>query len=94
MSVNINEIDNCAHLARLDLDSKSKQAIREKIANTLEMSEELFAINTDGVSPMFTPIEDYQLLRKDEAIEHLSSTELQKCAPEIEANCYLVPSVI
>jgi aspartyl-tRNA(Asn)/glutamyl-tRNA(Gln) amidotransferase subunit C len=94
MSVNIDEIDNCAHLARLDLDSKSRQAIREKTANTLEMSEELFQVDTAGVAPMFNPVAGSQFLRPDEVKAKQPSKELQQCAPEIENGCYIVPSVI
>ncbi len=94
MSLDADEVDKIAHLARLAIDDKDVPEYATNLSNILELVEQMSAVDTTGVEPMAHPLELAQRLREDEVSESNQREHFQECAPKVERGLYLVPKVI
>jgi aspartyl-tRNA(Asn)/glutamyl-tRNA(Gln) amidotransferase subunit C len=88
------DIDNIAHLARLELDPADVPAYTRHLSDILAFVEQLDAADTAGVTPMAHPLDAVQRLRADEVTESDQRARFQALAPAVEDGLYLVPKVI
>jgi aspartyl-tRNA(Asn)/glutamyl-tRNA(Gln) amidotransferase subunit C len=98
MSLNAQEIDRIAHLARLAVQPAEAERMREQINGFFNMVEAMQAVDTTGIEPMAHPvaaIQDITLrLRPDVASEPNQRELNQRSAPAVERGLFLVPKVI
>ena len=94
MSLDTNQVEGIAHLARLAIDAKDVPAYASNLSNILGLIEQMNAVDTDGVAPLAHPLEMSQRLRIDAVTENNQRDDYQQCAPQTEAGLYLVPQVI
>ena len=94
MSLQEQEVDKIAHLARLAIDEKDVAEYANNLSNILELVEQLSAADTDNVEPMSHPLELTQRLREDEVTETDQREQLMKNAPMADNGLFLVPQVI
>jgi aspartyl-tRNA(Asn)/glutamyl-tRNA(Gln) amidotransferase subunit C len=98
MSLNAQEIDRIAHLARLAVQPAEAERMREQINGFFNMVEAMQAVDTIGIEPMAHPvaaIQDITLrLRPDVASEPNQRELNQRSAPAVERGLFLVPKVI
>jgi aspartyl-tRNA(Asn)/glutamyl-tRNA(Gln) amidotransferase subunit C len=95
MSLNAQQIENIAQLARLDLAPEEAAAYATSLSNILDMVGQLEKADTAGVEPMAHPLTgQVQRLRADEITSPNSRDLYQRNAPQVEAGLYLVPKVI
>ncbi len=94
MSLNHDQIQRIAHLARIELSSAEAEETRERLNGIFALIEEMQAVNTHGVEPMAHAQDLAQRLRDDRVTETDRHVDFQKIAPEVEAELYLVPKVI
>lgn len=95
MSLNRQDIDKIAHLARLALNESEVPAYVENLSRILAMVGELERADTAQVEPMAHPLPGQrQRLRPDEITASDQHTLYQQNAPQVEAGLYLVPRVI
>ena len=98
MSLNPQEIDRIAHLARLALQPAEAERMREQMNGFFSIVEAMQAVDTAGIEPMAHPvaaIQDVALrLRDDVASEPNQREANQRSAPAVEAGLFLVPKVI
>lgn len=78
-------------LARLKIDDKEK-FIKEmqKIVDYFQVLEE---VETEGVEPMYTPIENNVKLRKKDARNFEDIEEIRKIFPSKEGNYLKIPGI-
>ncbi|MEN9773822.1 MAG: Glutamyl-tRNA(Gln) amidotransferase subunit [Pseudomonadota bacterium] len=88
------DIDRLAALARIEIDASSTQAMLHDLRTTLELIDQLQAVDTSGVQPMTHPGDTVLRLRDDQVTESDQRDRLQRGAPAVEAGLYLVPRVI
>jgi len=88
------DIDNIAHLARLELDPADVPAYTRHLSAILAFVEQLDAAATAGVTPMAHPLDAVQRLRADAVTESNQRARFQALAPAVEDGLYLVPKVI
>lgn len=94
MSLDDDEVEKIAYLARMGLNADEKANMGKDLSKILDMVAQLEAVNVDDVEPMSHPLHMSQRLRVDEVSETDQRTQLQANAPATEDGLFLVPRVI
>jgi len=95
MSLNRQDIDKIALLARLALTESEVPAYVENLSRIMALVGELERADTSQVEPMAHPLPGQrQRLRADAVTETDHHQLYQQNAPQVEAALYLVPRVI
>lgn len=94
MTISAKELEKISQLAYLDADIEHSPTLIEDINAIMNFVEQLRAVNTQGVTPLFHPLALYQSLRSDMVTEETCVTELAALAPQFKDELYLVPQVI
>ena len=94
MSLNTDDVNKIAHLARLGIDTQDVDHYAHSLSSILDLITQMNTLNTDHVTPMAHPLDQTQRLR-DDVVSEINLRELfQEIAPQVEAGLYLVPKVI
>ena len=94
MSLQTEDIEKIAHLARLEISKDDVPDYARNLSNILDLVEQMSAVNTEGVTPMAHPLDESQRLRADEVTEENQREHFQEHAPLVESGLFLVPQVI
>lgn len=98
MSLNAQDIDRIANLARLQLQPAEAERMREQINGFFNIVESMRAVDTTGVEPLAHPlaaIQDVTLRLRDDVVSEPNNREVnQQSAPAVERGLFLVPKVI
>jgi len=94
MSIEQDEIEKIAALARIRIEDDQMADVTARITDILAMVDTLQAADTRDVKPMANPLDAVQRLRADEVTETNRREEFQAIAPAVENGLYLVPKVI
>lgn len=95
MSINRNEVERIAELARIRLDDDEIDAFRDDLADVLEYVEKLEELDTEDVEPTTHAIGLETEGREDDADdEGLSRDDVLANAPEREEGQFRVPKVV
>jgi len=98
MSLNAQDIDRIANLARLTLQAEEAERMREQINGFFNIVEAMQAVDTAGLEPLAHPvamIKEVALRLRDDAVTEPNNREAnQRSAPAVENGLFLVPKVI
>ncbi len=94
MSLDRSDVEQIAHLARLQIDAADIDSYSDSLNSILSLVDQMQAINTEGVEPLAHPLDAVQRLRADEVTETNQREALQAVAPATEEGLFLVPKVI
>lgn len=94
MSLQKEDVEKIAHLARLAISDEDVAGYAHNLSNILNLVEQMSSVDTSGVTPMAHPLDACQRLRDDEVTETNQREHFQSIAPQVEAGLYLVPKVI
>ena len=94
MSLTRREVENIAHLARLEITADAIPGYVDNLSRIIDFVAQLDAADTGAVEPMAHPLEMVQRRRADELTEANHRDEYQQNAPATESGLYLVPKVI
>ncbi len=94
MSLQREDVEKIAHLARIALTENDIPLYTENLSNILAFVEQLNNVNTQGITPMAHPLDAVARLREDAVTEPNLRDHFQQIAPQVEAGLYLVPKVI
>ncbi len=95
MSLTRRDVENIAHLARLQITEAEMPVYVGSLSAILEFVEQLSNAATEGVTAMAHPLEgQVQPLREDRVTESDRRDAYQANAAAVEAGLYLVPKVI
>ena len=94
MSLNLDEIERLARLARIELSAAEAAATRDQLNGIFTLIEQLQATDTRGIGPMAHALDLAQRLRPDQVTEQDRRAAFQAVAPEVEMGLYLVPKVV
>ena len=94
MSLDKSEVQKIAWLARLAINEQDIPNYSDELSNILGVVERMNSVNTEGISPLSSPLDLSARLRPDEVTEKDQRDHFQKDAPLTEDGCYLVPKVI
>ena len=94
MSLDRDQVQHIAVLARLTLDEDEFAETVEKLSRIVDFVDQLSQAATDDVVPMAHPLNQPQRLRADEVTESNDRDAFQENAPLVDRGLYLVPKVI
>ena len=94
MSLDKDQVQHIAKLARLRLADEEFGETVEKLSRIVDFVDQLSQAATSDVVPMAHPLDAAQRLRPDEVTEADDRDHVQKNAPATEGGLYLVPKVI
>jgi aspartyl-tRNA(Asn)/glutamyl-tRNA(Gln) amidotransferase subunit C len=98
MALTPQDVSRIAHLARLELQDTESTAMLAQLNNFFSHVEQMSAVDTRGVEPLYTPLSAVQTVHlrlRDDAVSEADQRELnQRSAPAVEDGLFLVPKVI
>jgi aspartyl-tRNA(Asn)/glutamyl-tRNA(Gln) amidotransferase subunit C len=94
MSVSAEQVRHIANLARLAMSEEELQRLVPELNNILGWVEQLGEVNTEGVEPLATVVEQKLRLREDEVTDGDCREEVLANAPVAEHGFFAVPKVI
>ncbi|MEE8321255.1 MAG: Asp-tRNA(Asn)/Glu-tRNA(Gln) amidotransferase subunit GatC [Gammaproteobacteria bacterium] len=94
MSLDKNDVNKIAWLARLSLEEQDIPGYIQDLSNILNLVDRMSAVDTQGIVPLAHPLDLHARLRSDEVTETNQRDHFQKNAPAVEGGHYLVPKVI
>jgi aspartyl-tRNA(Asn)/glutamyl-tRNA(Gln) amidotransferase subunit C len=94
VSLDKDQVQHIAMLARLRLGDDELAETQEKLSRIVDFVDQLSAAPTDEVVPMAHPLNQSQRLRADAVTEVNERDRVQQNAPETADGLYLVPKVI
>ena len=94
MKVDAQLVKQVAELAQLRIDASTEEEHIGSMTRLLDLLATLQQVDTDGIEPLFHPLDGVQTLREDLVTETSQRDEFQKQAPAVSGGLYLVPRVI
>jgi len=95
MSLNRQEVEKIAHLARLAITEEELPVYVTSLSSIMNFVDALSKIDTGAVEPLAHPlVGQRQRLRPDEVTESDHREKYQANAPAVQAGLYVVPRVI
>lgn len=94
MSLQNEDVERIAHLARLAVDPGDLPRYAGELSRILDLVDVLQRVDTAEVAPMAHPLSATQRLRTDQVTEADRRELFQSVAPLVEDGLYLVPKVI
>ena len=94
MSLDKDQVQHIATLARLNLNDDEYVESVEKLSKIVDFVDQLSQADTEGVVPMAHPLDAVQRLRPDVVTEINQRDRYQENAPLVSDGLYLVPKVI
>ena len=93
MKIKQEELNHLANLAGLELGDREQQ-LNDELNQIMDFVEQLKSVNTQGLSPLYHPLDQSQRFRRDKPDEQSCLKELEAIAPLFDEQMYLVPDVI
>ncbi|HIE55442.1 MAG TPA: Asp-tRNA(Asn)/Glu-tRNA(Gln) amidotransferase subunit GatC [Chromatiaceae bacterium] len=94
MTLEREDVEKIAHLARLAVAADELDALKEQLGGILHLVEQMGELDTSEIQPMAHPLDMPQRLRADVVTEENRREDYQSVAPLVEDGLYLVPRVI
>ncbi|MDB5895193.1 MAG: asparaginyl/glutamyl-tRNA amidotransferase subunit [Rhodoferax sp.] len=98
MSLNTQDLDRIANLARLELQPAESERLLTQINGFFDIVEKMRAVDTTGIEPLAHPVavmHDITLRLRDDIVTETNQREAnQRTAPAVERGLFLVPKVI
>ncbi len=94
MRIDKEEVEHVARLARLDITESEKEAFSEQLSSILTYMEQLKGLDTEGVEPTATVLEQTNVFRADELRPSLPVEDALANAPESSGGFFTVPKII
>ena len=94
MSIDNSTVKKVAKLARLKVDAKEEQNLKNELNNILEWVDKLQKVNTDNIDPMLSVSNEPMPMREDMVTSELDNKQILSNAPEKKAGFFVVPKVV
>lgn len=94
MHISYQEVEHVARLARLEITEVEKEALSEQLSAILTYIEKLKTLDTEGVEPTTTVIEQTNVFREDRARPSLPVETALANAPEQAEGFLCVPRIL
>ena len=94
MSLDKDQVQSIAVLARLKLEDEEFGETVDKLSRIVDFVDQLSQASTEDVVPMAHPLDVAQRLRPDAVTESDDRDHIQENAPSVERGHYQVPKVI
>ena len=83
-----------AKLARLEFDDAALEKVSGELDQILNYMDKLAEVDTEGVEPLYTPVEHVSRLREDEVRKDVKREDVLSNAPEDDGQFFIVPKIV
>ena len=94
MSIDDDEIEHLADLARLDLDQEERDGLEDDLNEILGLAEKIQDLDTEDVEPTNHVLPMTDVTREDTPHESTDPEDVLEHAPESSDGYFVVPKVI
>ena len=94
MSIDNSTVKKVAKLARLKVDPKEEQNLKNELNNILEWVDKLQKVDTENIDPMLSVSNEPMPMREDMVTSKLDNKQILSNAPEKKAGFFVVPKVV
>ncbi len=94
MSIDNSTVKKVAKLARLKVDAKEEQNLKDELNNILEWVDKLQKVDTENIAPMLSVSNEPMPMREDIVTSKLDNKQILSNAPEKKAGFFVVPKVV
>ena len=94
MSIDNSTVKKDAKLARLKVDAKEEQNLKDELNNILEWVDKLQKVDTKNIDPMLSVSNEPMPMREDMVTSKLDNKQILSNAPEKKAGFFVVPKVV
>ena len=94
MSIDNSTVKKVAKLARLKVDAKEEQNLKNELNNILEWVDKLQKVDTENIDPMLSVSNEPMPMREDMVTSKLNNKQILSNAPEKKAGFFVVPKVV
>lgn len=86
-------LQKIAHLARLELDTKSTAALLQDLNKIVSWTEKLQEVDTNDIEPLTVMSAEQNVLQEDDPQAPLAHNRVLSNAPKKDSNYFRVPQV-
>ncbi len=94
MKVSPEQVAKIATLARLRIDEDKLDAFAGQFNDILDYMDLLGQAETEGVEPLYSPVDAAARLREDKAESRYSREDLLAGAPSTDGSHFIVPKIV
>ncbi|MGB3587700.1 MAG: Asp-tRNA(Asn)/Glu-tRNA(Gln) amidotransferase subunit GatC [Tunicatimonas sp.] len=94
MKIDRETVKKIAHLARLEHDPKTEEAMMESMTEILDWVEKLDEVDTEGVEPLIHMSYEINVMREDQVKAHLNRSKALEIAPRHDQQFFRVPKIL
>ena len=94
MKLTKEEVEKVAKLARLEITETEKEAFSGQLSSILTYMEQLKGLNTEGIKPTATVLEQTNVFREDEVRPSLPADKALANAPGQTDGLFTVPRIL
>lgn len=94
MSIDKQQVEHVARLARLDLTEDEKELFQDQLSAILEHAGRVTALDTEGVTPTSHSVPLLNVFRPDDPAPCLDQADALANAPAAEAGHFRVPRIL
>ena len=94
MSIDNSTVKKVAKLARLKVDAKEEQNLKNELNNILEWVDKLQKVDTENIDPILSVSNEPMPMREDMVTSKLDNKQILSNAPEKKAGFFVVPKVV
>ena len=94
MSIDNSTVKKVAKLARLKVDVKDEENLKNELNNILEWVDKLQKVDTANIDPMLSVSNEPMPMREDTVTSKLDNEQILSNAPEKKAGFFVVPKVV
>ena len=88
------DIEKVAQLARLKLNQEEKETFEAQMSSILNYFEDLQEVDTKGVDPLVSPVDNINIYRKDESNKWDNVEKALENSQKVKGNLFQVPPVV
>src|SRR5437870_13413683 len=94
MQISKSEVEKVAKLARLEITEAEKEVFSKHLSSILTYIDKLKTLNTEGIEPTATVLEQTNVFREDKTRPCLPAEKALANAPESEDGLSVAPKII
>ena len=94
MQITDEVIDQIAELSKLKFEGEEKEAIKGDLSNIVKFMDKLREVDTEGVEPLISMVDDENDMREDAIGNELSKEAALKNAPSKNSDYFKIPKVL
>ncbi|NMA54927.1 MAG: Asp-tRNA(Asn)/Glu-tRNA(Gln) amidotransferase subunit GatC [Firmicutes bacterium] len=88
------ELGKIAELAQLELSPDEENILTRQLGEILAFSQQLHEVDTEGVAPTVSVLDQTNVWRSDEVVNWLNQDQALAQAQEVKEGCFKVPRIM